>query len=501
MLLLLFGALVAATAQDQTDESQVFAPFISRLRVSVRDPLVRLTWEDAEDVSGPYLVYRHTEQITSDNIGETTLVASVEAGEESLIDEPEFTGSYFYAVLAQMEENVPYPIFIPGRNATYNAVTIVNTESVPERVAVVTSISTEITTLGTQPAIRIGFEADKEDRTLIVYRSTSPFASTDDITGSSVVRETSSESGSLIDIPVPGVPYYYAIADTEAVLEGTVAFVADGNTTGQPVEIPIEMLAAAETAPEPDTEGPEEQPADQAADEAADQAADEAVGADAGEPVTEPASEEAEEEAETPVVEQAIAVAPAVSLAPISSTSAIEAPPELPSDVAPVLNLRPSRPLPLPFLALRNEVATGDDLADLHTGIPSRRMALSDEAREGVASLIHSLRPLPPQVVYPAVLEDDSIPEPQGAEFTLRTIVDGPFANRSWQEAVEQLGYYFALPLTPELRARAHFYRAQAYYFLGDQQLAFAEFLLARDHYYVEVRPWLDLILNSSSGA
>ncbi|MEE8440783.1 MAG: hypothetical protein V3S41_03610, partial [Spirochaetia bacterium] len=30
----------------------VFAPFVSRLRLSTRDPEVRLTWEDSEDVEG-----------------------------------------------------------------------------------------------------------------------------------------------------------------------------------------------------------------------------------------------------------------------------------------------------------------------------------------------------------------------------------------------------------------------------------------------------------------
>ena len=508
VILLLLCAL-PVFAQDDADATEVFAPFVSRLRVSVRDPQVRLTWRDAEDVSGPYLIYRHTEPITDRTISDATFVGSVEDGVQSFIDTPDYVGSYYYAVLAEMEDQVPYPIYISGRNTTYNAVTIENTETVPERSAVATSISAEVTELGNQPAIRILFEADKDDRHMIVYRSTEPFDSLDDVQDAAMVRETASDSGSVIDMPVPGVAYYYAVADTEAILGGAVTFVAGANTTAEPIEIPLVVgEEPVEAGEEPAAVAEAETPAGESG-ETAETAAE-------TEPATAQAEEDAEEETEGAEEEPAIAaepeeepepeepgivvMAPQEGLRPISTTRELPQMPELPSEVEPVLETRPSRPVPLPFLALQTEVATGADLEPLQTGIPTRSIALSQEAQNSVTTLLESLQPLPPLVVYPAVLDDDRLPDPQGAEAVLREIVQGAFARREWQDAIDGLDDYFSLPLTPELAARGHFYRAQARYFLGEQQAAFAEFLLARDFYYVDVAPWVDLILNSSSG-
>jgi hypothetical protein len=463
------------SAQTDADESQVFAPFVSRLRVSVRDPQIRLSWIDAEDVDGPYLIYRHTAPLTADNIEEATFVASVDGGVESYIDTPETTGSFFYAVLAQMEELVPYPIYIPGRNATYNSVTIASTTPIDERTAEISSITTAVATSNGLPAIEVSFQADRDDRTVIVYRSTSPFEDAEDLQHGSVVREVSSSVGVVIDLPVPGVAYYYAAADTEAILAGTVRLVAGRNVTETATEIPLDVLSAggttaAVTGPEAETLSVEE-----------------ATEAQAGEPGEE--AEEPSETAQLPGSTPRLATAMQVTI------------PEAPEEIEPVIDLQPSRPMPLPFLRLQSEVASGDHLATTESEIPSRIEPLSEEAATKVERLLASLEPIESRRIDPALLDIDTFPDPEGVEYTLRTILEGPFADEMWQDTLDQLGYYFALPLTPELRARGHFYRAQAYYFLGQEQLAFAEFLLARDYFYVEVGPWLSAILDESSGA
>jgi len=504
MLLCAFPLL----SQDDVDATEVFAPFVSRLRVSVRDPQVRLTWRDSEDVSGPYLIYRHTEPISNSTITDATFVGSVDGGVQSFIDSPDYVGEYYYAVLAEMEDQVPYPIFIPGRNTTYNAVAIENTETVPERSAVATAISTEVTQIGDQPAIRIVFEADKDDRHMLVYRSTEPFESLDDIRDASMVRETASDSGNVIDMPVPGVAYYYAVADTEAILGGVVTFIPGENTTAEPTEIPLVVGEAPVSEAVAEAEAPAETATGEPGTTEPEVAEESATSQEPAEAEEEPGAAEEPGTAETEVAEEAepeepgiVVVAPQESLRPISTTRELPQMPELPSEVEPVLETHPSRPVPLPFLALQTEVATGAQLEPLNTGIPSRAVALSQQAQASLTELMESLEPLPPLTVYPAVLDDDRLPDPQGAEAVLRDIVRGAFAEREWQEAIDALDDYFSLPLTPELQARGHFYRAQAHYFLGEQQSAFAEFLLARDFYYVEVSPWVDLILNSSSGA
>ncbi|MDR1210971.1 MAG: hypothetical protein LBK40_01935, partial [Spirochaetaceae bacterium] len=52
------GIFIAAGAAGQEDGERVFAPFVSRLTVEVKNNLVRLTWRDSPDVRGPVYVYR-----------------------------------------------------------------------------------------------------------------------------------------------------------------------------------------------------------------------------------------------------------------------------------------------------------------------------------------------------------------------------------------------------------------------------------------------------------
>ncbi|MFW5814483.1 MAG: tetratricopeptide repeat protein, partial [Spirochaetota bacterium] len=154
----------------------------------------------------------------------------------------------------------------------------------------------------------------------------------------------------------------------------------------------------------------------------------------------------------------------------------------------------PGRGVPLPFLQLQSQLATGRRLSDPRILIPERS-TLGPEAEAAVESLLARMTPESPVQSGATILPDDRLPEPEGAEYTLRTILDGPFRRMAWESALEQFRNYFTLPLTPELEARAHFYRAQIYYFLGQEQRAVLEFLLARDTYYVEVEAWLDRIL------
>jgi len=225
----------AGDALDFVEEDRdVFAPFVSRLRVAVRDPQVRLTWRDAEDLEGgSYRVFRHIEEITQETIDQATLVARVDPGTETYLDTPLEEGTYFYAVLAAGSEGRVYPIFVPFRNKTIRAVTVSRLETEEDLAASIYDIEAQVQ----DNAIVVRFEASRTGRDLVVYRSTTPFESVSDITGATLIDEFESINRRFADYPVPGVQYYYGVFDKALIERGSVEIDPGENTLAAPVSI------------------------------------------------------------------------------------------------------------------------------------------------------------------------------------------------------------------------------------------------------------------------
>ncbi|MFP4066050.1 MAG: hypothetical protein ACLFS5_00945 [Spirochaetaceae bacterium] len=223
-----------ATGQDDG----VFSPFPSRLRVAVGDPEVRLTWRDAEEsaIAG-YLVYRHSREITRETFEEAERVSEVPPGTETYLDTPE-PGTYHYAVLARNEAGKPYRVFVPLRNRTTTPVRITESaepEAPPTRITRISASSEEAA-----DRIRVTFEAEPEERRLLLYRSRQPFEGPEALAEAVRVAEVTAEEGSVEDFTVPGVPYHYALVPTEIVEEGeTPDFEPGVTTTAEPAALPL----------------------------------------------------------------------------------------------------------------------------------------------------------------------------------------------------------------------------------------------------------------------
>jgi hypothetical protein len=414
---------IPALSWSQADarSEPVFAPFASRVRLAIADPRVRITWTDAEGIVTDYRIYRSTEPITTETLGEAELAGTADPGDEGFIDVPPAPGEYYYAVVAENPAGDPYPVIIPGRNASYRAVEIENLATEAERAARVSDLDAAVVRAEGRSAIEVTAIATREGRTIAVYRSTEPIAAEADLAEAALVREVPSESPRLVDLPVPGVGYYYAAVDAGLLLAGGLEITPGENATLEPSAIPLSTTPAEERGP-------------------------------------------------------------------------TGVPPEADLQVVFEPEATPGRGVPLPFLRLQSRLATGRRLGDPRILIPERSQ-LRPESETAVASLLARLGPDRSTAPGPTILPDDRLPDPEGAEYTLRTILDGPFRRMAWESALEQIRNYLTLPLTPELEARAHFYRAQIYSFLGDERRAVLEFLLARDAYYVEVERWLGRIL------
>ena len=237
--LLLCAALASAlptvlSAQDDSQET-VFAPFVSRLRVAVREPQIRLTWQDIPNFSGTYLVYRSTAEIGTDNLDKAQQVAEVKQGDEFYTDVPEASGAYFYAVLAKDNSGSVYKIFIPFRNKTLQSISI---SVAPKALDLASDISNFKATLAGS-AIQVDLVSSRNTRTLTIFRGTKPLLTLDDVNGAAAIWSGTGRTISYADYAVPGVPYYYAAVDIDAFQKGIVSLVPDKNSLSYSVEIPL----------------------------------------------------------------------------------------------------------------------------------------------------------------------------------------------------------------------------------------------------------------------
>ncbi|MFW5694148.1 MAG: hypothetical protein ACOCYB_03195 [Alkalispirochaeta sp.] len=224
------------TPQDEMNQ-EVFAPFVSRLRVAVRDPQIRLTWRDSTDLTdGTYRVYRHSREITTDTIDDAEMVAELDPGVETYLDTPEEEGTYYYAVLAAEPDGRTYPIFVPFRNKTLRPVEVT-------RLATEEELSAEITGIRAQAqdaSIVVVFDPSRNERTLSVYRSTEPFDALESVSDATLLDEIDSTNRRFVDYPVPGVRYYYGVFDRALVERDSVEISTGENVLSEPVQIALE---------------------------------------------------------------------------------------------------------------------------------------------------------------------------------------------------------------------------------------------------------------------
>lgn len=232
--------------------ANVFAPFASRIRVAVADPRVRVSWSDTNDVTGPYRIYRHTRPLSETTFAEAVLVGTVERGVEQFTDTPATPGDYYYGVLATDADGTEYELFITHRNVTASPITIAHIASPEDQLATVLSISSETR----ETDIIVRFQAPQAGRRIAVLRLNRPITTLEDVAEAIEVGTAPSSSRSVVDtLVVPGVPYYYAALDTEAVAAGELTLIATQNTTAVPAELRIAEGATDEVAvtlPEPD---------------------------------------------------------------------------------------------------------------------------------------------------------------------------------------------------------------------------------------------------------
>lgn len=456
--LFLLGAGIPIFPQttEIPDEFRVFAPFVSNLRVAVRDPQVRLTWEDIPETSTRYAIYRYTEEITGANFSQAVQAGIVPRGTQMFIDTPPTNGRFFYAVLALNDADVAFEIFIPLRNITLipaevNSAGILEptspTPSVQETQQEtpqessqtlvqepeesledgVRSLESEqlpepepepdpaarITNLRAVPDesgrfITITFGTDSPNRRVSIYRATSPILNSEALSSAILVDTLGGGISRVNDYVVPGITYFYAVIDTDFLDLATSLLVPSESVTISGVNLPLGIIATPRiSVPEPR-----------------------------------------------------------------------------------------SRTLGLPLLNPQASFLTGTQPPELIMPLPQQRNPLTAQNRQAFQQITRTFPQGPPTSPRPRILPEDLAQEGDIAEARiLQTILRTEFMQGNWSNSLQLLDNLLTLSLEPDRRSRVEFYIAQSNYFLGNLERAFFGFLLTQDDLGQEAQLWMDHIL------
>lgn len=220
--------------EEQTD-TQVFAPFVSRLELEVLEGFIRISWRDVPGVEGlQYRIYRSDEEIHAGNFDQAEYRGSVEAGVETFQDRVRENGPYFYAVVTVDPEGNELPIFIPFRNSNVMAAVVTDLDE-DQLFTAIRSISAE----SVSGAIGVSFSSEEENLELVVLRSTDAITDSESLSHAIAIENISSGDGSYRDFVLPGIPYYYALLSQSELNGPSVELIAGVNTLATPVELPM----------------------------------------------------------------------------------------------------------------------------------------------------------------------------------------------------------------------------------------------------------------------
>jgi hypothetical protein len=213
------------------------APFASRLKAEAVDYQVKLTWRDAPDLKGVYLVYRAAEEITPGSFARAVLVGMTNSGIELFLDSPPDLGGYYYAVLLRDTAGTLYPILIPFRNKTTTAVSVQTTSPEQALASRITGIKAAVS--ASSDGVEVTFTSSSPARDLLLFWGTAPLASPDDLLRSASATELDPGTTRYVQPALPGIDYWFAVMDAGLYKLGQATVAPGVNATTIPVRMPI----------------------------------------------------------------------------------------------------------------------------------------------------------------------------------------------------------------------------------------------------------------------
>lgn len=382
------------------EKTEVFAPFISRLKATTEESSIKLTWKSSADIKSYKQVYRHIEEISEANFSQSEFIARLAPDQNYYIDLPPDTSKYYYAVLLEDQEGNLYRLFIPFRNKTSLPVSVSRAGKEEDLAASVTNITAVVQ----GETIIVNFESSKPERQLLLFRSTLPVRSSEDLLRASSPVTLNRNSSHYRDLPIPGVDYYYTVIDGDLFKLGKVVLLQGENSTRLPVKIP---LSSSRTG------------------------------------------------------------------LPVSSSQL--------------------RPLPLPYLLIDSGVEQGEELtSSLPFLLPEQIKSLKPATKKAIAKIFSGFSESVSPEIQLEILRADQGGNSGGEGYALKGILQEQLLQGNFSQAEALFNKFLSIRRSSDIEARTHFYLAQSLYFQEKYREAFLTFLLAMDHNYTQIQPWLE---------
>jgi len=214
-------------------QSRNTAPYITEIKAEARNNLIRLTWTDSPDARGPVYIYRSTRPF-SGIIPANIRPVVVRYGDQYYIDDTDDIENLYYFIAASDISGQRYEIILPGINSTSPVAQLNSDYTSSVSAALIQAAPAEglynLTANKDGDRVIITFDSSGDSgRNAILYRSAHPIERPQDLLNAVIVQ--SAVKSPFIDLPVPGINFYYAIIYEDEISSGNMGIKPGINAT------------------------------------------------------------------------------------------------------------------------------------------------------------------------------------------------------------------------------------------------------------------------------
>jgi len=242
-----FPAQNAAQLQGGNNTND-FVPYVSQIKVEARNNLIRLTWVDSPDARGPVYIFKSVRPFTG-AVPANIRPVVVRYGEQYYVDDTDDMKNLYYFVAASDNSGRRYDLILPRINSTSIVPSQAQSQLTEEEIASPAQPSITALPPSAKPSegiynlraaldgdrVIITYEIEGPRRNAILYRSTQPVHRPQDLLNAVIVQ--SRVTSPFIDVPVPGLSWYYALVYEDEISSGNMGIKPGFNATVSPVTV------------------------------------------------------------------------------------------------------------------------------------------------------------------------------------------------------------------------------------------------------------------------
>lgn len=210
-----------------------------RTEVKNNDRVV-ISWKESIGFSASLTIYRSPREITDSLPASAQLIAYVPAGIFTCIDEPDGPGPWYYLVIPESRLPSAQAKLPLATNITQTPVYLqkssksleLEIEDPLDRPMTIRSLHTKVEA----DSVHIFFQSTKDSGKAILYRSTKPVRSIDDLVHAVIVQIANIDSP-FVDYPVPGIECWYTVIMEDDLRMGQAGIFIGENSSAYSVEV------------------------------------------------------------------------------------------------------------------------------------------------------------------------------------------------------------------------------------------------------------------------